>query len=651
MVADRKSWLVILLLCFSIPGFAQGPDKIIAHYGSHPVGKGEFMTAYLKNNPNPLYTETAYRNYLELYLRYRLKVQAALDEKLDTLPGQRNELQNFRNQITDQFSVDSPTLFRLVDEAVLRAKTDIRVSLIFVSAGRKTNPSDTLLALKKMQEVRSMLKKNSFDKVAVVFSEDPNVSVNHGDLGFVTVFELPYALESAAYSLPLGGVSGIVRTNGGYAIVKKTAERPDPGRVRVAQILLSWPYQATAADKTETRLRADSLEKLLHAGADFEEMARHFSGDNLTYQLGGVMPEFGIGRYDSAFEAAAFDLAADGDLSAPVESNFGIHIIKRIARIPVPVKTDKKTIDETRLHVLADARVGVAKRQMLSTMRKQTGMRQTGPPETLLLPFTDSLVLAGHPPAGPAGKVDSNAVLFVFPEKNYLVKDWIAYRKTVSRLPARLQGRTEAELLDQYRQGVLVEYYRGHLEKYNPVFARQLDEFRAGNLLFEIMQRKVWDRASADTAGQRAWFEKHERQYWWTPSADLIQFNAGNADAGKRLRESLKYGIAHWRRATDSLGAQLQADSGRVELRQVPGSDKTTVPGFTQVVPASDGSEQFAWVIHVYNESGPRSFNEARGMVINDFQTEIENKWIEELKKKYPFSIDEAVLKTLPKGR
>ncbi len=651
MPADRKSCLVLLLIGLAVSAVAQTPDKVLAHFGNHAVGRTEFMAAYLKNNPDPQFNAKAYRDYLEMYLRYRLKVQAAFDEHLDTLASQQTELQNFRNQITDQFSVDSPTLFRLVDEAVVRARKDIRVSVLFISSGRKSVPSDTLLALKKVREALNMLKKNGFDRVATVFSEDPNVSSNRGDLGFITVFDLPYALESAAYRLPVGSHSDIIRTSGGYAIVKKTAERPATGRIRVEQILLTWPYQATAAAKEETRARADSLEQVIRKGGDFEELARHFSGDNLTYQLGGMMPEFGVGRYDSAFEAAAFGLAADGDVSSPVESNFGLHLIKRIARIPAPVSADKKVLDETRVRVLGDARIGVAKKQMLRTMRDKTGMRQTGPPEEQLLVYTDTLLMTGHLPAGVAGKTDSNAVLFVFPEKKYLVRDWLTYRKTLNRMPAQLQGKTPAEVFDQYRQNLLVEYYRGHLEKFNPAFARQLDEFRAGNLLFEIMQRRVWDKASADTTGQRAWYSAHEKEYAWSPSADVIQFSAGNAETASKLRSELAKGIDRWRMLAGNPGAQVQADSGRVELRQLPGSDKVEIPGFGKTIRNSDGSEQFTWFIRSYPGEIPRSFNEARGMVINDFQTQLENTWITELKKKYPFSVNEAVLKTLPSHR
>ena len=68
-----------------------------------------------------------------------------------------------------------------------------------------------------------------FGETAMQYSEDPFVKNNQGDLGFITVFDLPYSMETVAYKTPLGKYSPVFRTNGGYVIVKKTAERTARG--------------------------------------------------------------------------------------------------------------------------------------------------------------------------------------------------------------------------------------------------------------------------------------------------------------------------------------------------------------------------------------------------------------------------------------
>ena len=67
------------------------------------------------------------------------------------------------------------------------------------------------------------------------------------------------------------------------------------------------------------------------------------------------------------------------------------------------------------------------------------------------------------------------------------------------------------------------------------------------------------------------------------------------------------------------------------------------------MVTNSDQTIQFAYIIRQYNTPSPRTYEEARGLVMNDYQNELENQWIEELKKKYPVTINETVFRQLPK--
>jgi len=100
-----------------------------------------------------------------------------------------------------------------------------------------------------------------------------------------------------------------------------------------------------------------------------------FSGDNLSYQLGGVLPEFGVGKYERGFETAAYSLKKDGDISAPYESEFGYHIIKRIKRIPTATVADQKTLNDFKERIKGDPRVAVAKNRMMEIILKQTDFK------------------------------------------------------------------------------------------------------------------------------------------------------------------------------------------------------------------------------------------------------------------------------------
>jgi peptidyl-prolyl cis-trans isomerase SurA len=640
-----KNVFFIILLCVTSHSFY---GQTLVSYGKQTISREEFLKAFRKNNANIKATEKAYRDYLDLYIRYKLKVQAAKDMKLDTLAGQITDLKNFKSQIVDQYITDEISLSQMAKEAFIRSQRDLRISYIFVAATKNATPADTAKAWQKIQDAYKALKNNrDFGETALQFSEDPNVKENRGDLGYVTVFDLPYAMETVAYNTAPGKFSSVFRTNGGYIILKTTSQRPAEGVITVAQILIIFPYQAKEEEKLSTKNRADSIYLALKNGADFASMAKKFSGDNLSYQLGGVLPEFGIGKYEAGFENAAFSLKKDGDISQPYLSAFGYHIIKRLSRNPIPARADQKSLDRMKEKIKADPRVAVSKKRMTQTILKQTQFKEFIPPGNSLWSYTDSLLL-NKPPAPNTGITDES-ILFQFPERKYTIGDWITFRRNLRSSPNVTNGKTNLDILDLYRQTVAFEYYREHLEKYNAAFAVQVNEFSDGNLLFEVMQRQIWNRAVEDSAGLKKYFETNIKKYWWKPGAEAIIFNAPNASVAKKLEDELAAKLSNWRVTVDGFAGQIHADSGRFELSQIPGKQPAEAGTFTQMTTNSDHTIQVAYIIREYNSPSQRTYEEARGLVINDYQTELENQWIDELKKKYPVVINQAVFKTLPR--
>jgi peptidyl-prolyl cis-trans isomerase SurA len=615
------------------------------------VSKEEFMKAYIKNNNHPATTPTSYRDYLELYIRYKLKVRAAFDAQLDTLPAQRTELQNFRSQVAETYLKDEGSLDKLVKEAYVRGQKDLLLEHIYIALPKNASVNDTLRGYEKAMSAYEALKKGKkFGDVATIVSDDPSVKNNRGRIGYITVFTLPYELENLAYSLSPGQFSKPYHSKGGYHIFKIIAERKSLGRIKIAQLLLPFPPAATPATQDAVRHRADSLDILLQNGADFAGMAKAYSGDNLSYQNGGELPEFGVGKYDSAFEATAYGLDRDGAISRPLLSTYGYHIIKRIDRKPFPREFDAESAATLKQQVLNDPRVEVSRQALLARIYRATNFRRADFPEEDLWAFTDSVQ---HNPALPSYRdLSYSTVLFSFDDRHYSVKEWLDYSRTVK--PQRSgAGVADKDLFRRYVERSAMEYYRNHLELYNPDFAFQLTEFKEGNLLFEIMQRKIWDKASADSAALKNYYEAHKDKYWWNASADALLFTCNNEKTAETLAAGLRSdGAGEWRKLSDGSGASVQADSGRYELAQIPGlSGANPAEGSltAPVINKTDNTASFSYILHIYHDRSPRNFRDARGFVINDYQSWMEDQWVGELKKKYAVKIDETVLKSLPK--
>lgn len=575
----RSGLRYALLVCLLATGMLSSlKAQVLFTYGKHAVSRDEFLKVYNKNNMDTGTAKLSYPEYLELYIRFKLKVQAALDDKMDTLPEQRAELQSFRYQLAEGFLKEDASINLLVEEAFKRTLKDIHLSQIFIPVDRSADQTKVDAARQQIDAAYERLQKGgSFEK--------PGAPLQYSGIGYVTAFALPYAIENVAYSLREGEYSRPFRSSSGFHILRNDKERKAVGKMRVAQILLRFPPGADAAKKKELAARADSIYALLKNGADFAKLAEQLSEDHLTYAGKGEIPAFGVGQYDTVFEKAAFSLRHDGDITAPFTTSFGYHILSRIQHIPVIEDSASKPWREViRERVLQSDRMTVAHEMLVKRIRE-------------------------------------------------LIKK-------------------EAPVSVLANDSLAVEYYRDHLEKYNNEFAEQLNEFKEGNLLFAIMQKKIWDASTADSNALKKYYQENQAKYKWENSADALIITCLDPAFFEETQQLVKNKRHEWREWSTLTNGKVLADSGRFELNQIPIAERTAfIEGLVTapVVNEQDSSRTFAYIIRLYTNGDLKQFEDAKGAVINDYQNFLEESWIAALKKKYAVRINKKVLQHLPK--
>ena len=279
--------------------------------------------------------------------------------------------------------------------------------------------------------------------------------------------------------------------------------------------------------------------RLMH-GASFKDMVAQYSTDNISFQSGGLLPEFGTGRYSEAFEAAAFGLAKDGEVSKPVLTGFGYHILQRVEHVPVNKdKTNAAAMALLKQSVQADKRIGVAKQMLAQKVMKTAGFKNAAYVNQALQLYADSVYAGKQPKQTPV--MNNKTPLFSFPQQTVTAGDFAKYINSIKNTPELLRGKSTPQLVQQYAETVAMEYYRNHLEAYNKEFASQLKEFKDGNLLFEIMQRKVWDKAAADSVGLKNYYNNNKNKYWWEASADAILFTCSDSASAAKAKSNCLY--------------------------------------------------------------------------------------------------------------
>ena len=119
----KKIYLLIALACSHAAVFSQ----TVFTYGPHAVSKDEFLRAYNKNNSPVTDKESSLREYLDLYSNFKLKVKAAEELRLDTLPQIQYDITNFRQQVEENYMSDEKGTNKLLDEAFIRSQKDLHV--------------------------------------------------------------------------------------------------------------------------------------------------------------------------------------------------------------------------------------------------------------------------------------------------------------------------------------------------------------------------------------------------------------------------------------------------------------------------------------------------------------------------------------------
>lgn len=635
----KKLLLVFVFVSFILISNGQ----TIFTYGNHSVSATEFLNAYNKNKTPTTDSADALRHYLDLYIKFKLKVQAAKDVQLDTLPSLEADLQNFRSQVENSYLNDEKEVDKLINESFKRSQKDIHVVYYFVS----NEKTDSSKAKNIIKEVAEKLKSNKSD-LEILSEQKNNSDIQKADLGFITVFSLPYEFENIVYSLKPGQASVPFRTKKGWYIFKNTGERHAVGKINIAQILFAVP-PGDNSQKERIKELADSVYDVLKSGSDFATLAKQFSDDKTSYMNGGIIPEFGTAKYDSVFENHAFALNKDGAISTPFETKFGYHIIKRVSAVPVPAtKNDDAFMYNLKLQILHDSRIEIAKQKFLKEILPQIGFKENHINEENFWRISDSSSMKNKNVT--INGINENTVLFYFNNHQKItVGDWIVYLRNSNKIVPDEMHQSYKKIFSDFVNASAVSNYASRLEDFNAAFKAQIEEFNEGNMLFEIMQKKVWEKASADTSELREFYNSHPQKYFWNSSAEAVIFSCSDKTIAGNTIKQLQKGKT-WRQILNDDPSHVQADSGRFELGQIPVVDRTnfttgliTMP----VINKNDGTAVFAKILNLYPAHQPRTFQDSRGLVINDYQNYLEEKWVEQLRKKYPVKVNEKAFKSL----
>lgn len=654
-----KQWILVLaVFSLTIAGlFAQNDkDRVLFTVEDDPVSVEEFTYIYSKTNGDKAdFSEESLQEYLDLYVKFKLKVQRAKEMQLDTIPELQQELAGYRRQLADSYLIDRAIGDKLVEEAYEHLQQDADISHILVAMKTGASPADTLAAYQKIMAAMERINKGEdFADVAREVSDDTYSKPKGGRIGFTTALYPNglHNLEYAAFASPIGKVGGPIRSNAGYHLILVHERRPARGEMEVAHIMVRTKLDGPAAAKA----KIDSLYQLLEAGTSFDQLAKSSSEDTRTANNNGYLGFFGIGRYEKPFEDAAFALNADDTYTKPVQTSLGWHIIKRISRKEIqPFPTEKPRLEG---RVRKDARFEAAKKALLVKIRKNSNFEENaGLLNEFIGALTDTFTTFRWKAPSPA----STATLFSL-NGDYKVTlgEYAEYMAKANRdrVTYAREGDIESVARRLYASFIddrLLKYEESQLENRYPEFRSLMREYEEGILLFEATKMEVWDKAAQDTTGLEKFYEGVAGKYRWAPRAKTTVYRIGTKfqEEAAAIRDYAQNHTAEEVKAkfnTDEVTKLVTEEETYEKFRNTDLSAIGWKVGAMTELDVNERSRniKFLKIEEIMAETN-KTLSEARGYVIADYQDQLERQWVADLRKNYEVNIDQKVFRSLIK--
>ena len=554
----KKSVFGLIVLIFlavtAIPVFAQDKDPVILNVAGEEISRSEFLNVYMKNNVNSeVLDRKSLEEYMELYINFRLKVKEAEALGLDTVRSFKEELAGYRKQLAQPYLIDEEMNKSLLQEAYDRKKTDIRASHILIRVDRNATPADTLLAYKKVMNLRKrILKGEDFGKVAMEASDDLSardrqmegrtIKGNLGDLGYFTVFDMVYPFETGAYNTPVGEVSMPVRSDFGYHLIKVTDRKPALGRVQVAHIMMRLPANATADDSARIAEKAMDVYMRILNGEDFARLAEQNSDDKSTAAKGGVLPWFGANKMIPEFISEITKLKNLNDITKPFLTSFGWHIVKLLDRKEIGSYED--VVNELKQSLTRSDRAKKSEEALINRIKREYKYKENlKGRDDFYKVVTDTIFSAKWSAQQAEGL---KKTIMTIGRQSFSQQDFAKWLEKNQRKRAKEDIRTFVNsMFATFANETLLAYEDSRLESKYPDFKMLVKEYRDGILLFELTDQKIWSKAVKDTAGLESFYNQHKGNYMWGQRLDATVYTLESTDdkliAG--LRKAISSGL------------------------------------------------------------------------------------------------------------
>jgi len=628
-------------------------QEILLTIDDHQITKDEFLRIYNKNSAITAEDKKSIDEYLDLFINYKLKVVEAEDLGYDTISSFIKEMAGYTTQLAKPYLDNNQLIDSLVEEAYQRSFEEVNVSHILLQLEKNALPKDTAKVYNRIMAIRNriLVDGESWDKVILDESPDPDSPIG-GDLGWFTVFRMVYPFESAAYNTPVGEISMPIRTEYGYHLIKVNGRRKNRGEVFTAHILTTTPQNPSNLEIEAAKNKIEKAYAELQNGVPWDSVVVKYSEHRATVNRGGRIGWLRSTNAPEELLDACFSIDS-GQYSQPIQTTYGFHIVRpeKYKGVPLYMKGDenfkKKVIQNSYVRNMTE-------NQVVNRIKNEYGFKFYQQNLEELYNVVDSSLYAGNwNPEVAKGML----------KPVFSIGDSIYSQYDIARHIASVRHSKRTALINSVYSEVIkftnkqiMDYEITQLPKKYSDYRYLLEEYHDGILLFNLTEDMVWRKAVEDSIGLQKFYNELPEKYQWESRVLMTKYSYKDSTLTAKLIKVAKSRNKKGLTAQDISKLICPQDTlpcvNFVELKYEKGDNAIadSIPWKTKAnLVSRDKNNIILYFVDAILPPQSKVLNDARGLYTADYQTYLEQLWIEDLRAKHSIEINEEVFNEIKK--
>ena len=506
-------------------------ENVLAKYDGGVVTKTEFEEYYLKNSGNVEQAKKdsmpKLKSFLDLYVNYKLKLQDAKEKGYPENKDLIQELNDYKKKVGVSFLLEKEIVLPGIKNLYERRKFEIRSSHIMLRPDSTGDEACRIKANKILDSIKLGLA--SFEDMAKRHSIDVYSKNVGGDIFYITAGMLPPEYEDACYATEPGNIfPSVVKTKFGYHIIKVTEKQERIPQIRASHILVDFYDDKGNIDSVAAKAKIDTVKMLLAQGKPFEDLAKQYSKDPGTRDMGGDLNFFERRMMVKEFDEAAFKLKK-GEVSGIVKTNYGYHIIKVTdIRKNTPFEDQKEDLKK----MFKQTRYQDAYDNYVKSLAAKFNYKVNQENLSLVLKNSDSVRIADE---NPKAVIYKDKELMSFNGKSVTAGTVLEDLKDMSEFASRFIVFDAMKAgMDKLSGDLLCQEEAANLDKSDKEFASLMDDYRNGIYIFKLQEDEIWSQIKVDSVKLLPLYESTKQNYVWPDRVNYQEIYSANDSLANR---------------------------------------------------------------------------------------------------------------------